>query len=308
MAWMARDAAGAMRQARCRSIVTGTDPRARVDAARLARTFRIMISLSLHRKAGDCARLLLLLCAVGACDRPNTVTISGDVPGLDTLASLGDSLLARAARGEVGLIDPDTVANGATGVRPTGVRANGIRVDTSANGGSRAGEPAKTVGQAISIREQASRDSMARDIAERLAGSDLAVRTRADSVRGVVTLVGAAPTRQVVLRVAGNDVSVSGMATSGLGRLAGTEVMVRGVKVTPRDIVVSDYLVRASDGVPAWDGTLDEGGGLRLTDGSGYKLLPSVPAALRSMVGARVWVAFTPGSATVDSYGLIRRR
>jgi hypothetical protein len=305
---MARDAAGAMRQARCRSIVTGTDPRARVDAARLARTFRIMISLSLHRKAGDCARLLLLLCAVGACDRPNTVTISGDVPGLDTLASLGDSLLARAARGEVGLIDPDTVANGATGVRPTGVRANGIRVDTSANGGSRAGELATTVGQAISIRAQASRDSMARDIAVRLAGSDLAVRTRADSVRGVVTLVGAAPTRQVVLRVAGNDVSVSGMATSGLGRLAGTEVMVRGVKVTPRDIVVSDYLVRASDGVPAWDGTLDEGGGLRLTDGSGYKLLPSVPAALRSMVGARVWVAFTPGSATVDSYGLIRRR
>ena len=297
-----------MRQARRRSIVTGTDPRARVDAARLARTFRIMISLSLHRKAGDCARLLLLLCAVGACDRPNTVTISGDVPGLDTLASLGDSLLARAARGEVGLIDPDTVANGATGVRPTGVRANGIRVDTSANGGSRAGELATTVGQAISIRAQASRDSMARDIAVRLAGSDLAVRTRADSVRGVVTLVGAAPTRQVVLRVAGNDVSVSGMATSGLGRLAGTEVMVRGVKVTPRDIVVSDYLVRASDGVPAWDGTLDEGGGLRLTDGSGYKLLPSVPAALRSMVGARVWVAFTPGSATVDSYGLIRRR
>ena len=267
-----------------------------------------MISLSLHRKAGDCARLLLLLCAVGACDRPNTVTISGDVPALDTLASLGDSLLARAARGEVGLIDPDTVVNGATGVRPTGVRANGIRVDTSANGGSRAGEPATTVGKAISIRAQASRDSMARDIAERLAGSDLAVRTRADSVRGVVTLVGAAPTRQVVLRVAGNDVSVSGMATSGLGRLAGTEVMVRGVKVTPRDIVVSDYLVRASDGVPAWDGTLDEGGGLRLTDGSGYKLLPSVPAALRSMVGARVWVAFTPGSATVDSYGLIRRR
>ena len=298
--------------------MTDTDPRARVDAARLARTFRLMISLSLHRKAGDCARLLLLLCAVGACDRPNTVTISGDVPGLDTLGYLGDSLLARAARGQVGLIDPDTVANGPTGVRPTGVRptgvrpngvrANGIRVDTSANGGSRAGEPATTVGKAISIRAQASRDSMARDIAERLAGSDLAVRTRADSVRGVVTLVGAAPTRQVVLRVAGNDVSVSGMATSGLGRLAGTEVMVRGVKVTPRDIVVSDYLVRASDGVPAWDGTLDEGGGLRLTDGSGYKLLPSVPAALRSMVGARVWVAFTPGSATVDSYGLIRRR
>jgi hypothetical protein len=121
-------------------------------------------------------------------------------------------------------------------------------------------------------------------------------------------LVGAEPERQVVLRVDGKDVSMSGMATSGLRRLAGTEVVVRGVKLTTRDIVVSDYFVRASDGVPAWDGTLDEGGGLRLTDGSGYQQLPSVPSILRGMVGARMWVAFKPGSATADSYGLIRRR
>jgi len=278
MAWIARQVAGAMSPDR-----DGTDPRARVDAARLARTFPIMIPLSLHRMAGHCARVLLL-CAAAACKRDTSVTVSGDIPGLDTLGYRGDSLLAQAERGPAELINAGTVA-------------------------SRAGELATTAGQAMSLRAQARGDSMARAIAQRLAGgSDLAGRTRADSVRGVVTLVGAEPARQVVLRVDGNDVSLSGMATSGLGRLAGTEVMVRGVKITPRDIVVSDYVVRASDGVPAWDGTLEEDGALRLTDGSGRKWLPSVPAALRGMVGARVWVAFKAGSVTADSYGIISRR
>ena len=245
---------------------------------------------------------LLLLCAVAACDRNKSVTVSGDIPGLDTLGYRGDSLLAQAERGPADLIDPGTVASRipATGIPATGIPATGIPAT---------GALTTTAGQAMSLRAQARGDSMARAIAQRLAGgSDLAGRTRADSMRGVVTLVGAEPARQVVLRVDGNDVSLSGMATSGLGRLAGTEVMVRGVKITPRDIVVSDYVVRASDGVPAWDGTLEEDGGLRLTDGSGHKRLPSVPAALRGMVGARVWVAFKPGSTTADSYGIIGRR
>lgn len=245
--------------------------------------------------AGHCARVLLL-CAAAACKRDTSVTVSGDIPGLDTLGYRGDSLLAQAERGPAELIN-------------AGIVASGIRVDTIASGASRAGELATTAGQAMSLRAQARGDSMARAIAQRLAGGgDLSGRTRGDSVRGVVTLVGAEPARQVVLRVDGNNVALSGMATSGLGRLAGTEVMVRGVKITPRDIVVSDYLVRASAGVPAWDGTLDEDGALRLTDGSGRKRLPSVPSALRGMVGARVWVAYKPGSATADSYGIISRR
>ncbi len=268
MAWMAREAAGAMSPDR-----DGTDPRARVDAARVARTFPIMISWSRYRMAGHCARLLLL-CAVGACDRDKSITVSGNVPGLDTLGFRADSLLAQAERGP-----------------------------------APAGELATTAGQAMSLRAQARGDSMARAGAQRLAGGgDLSGRSRGDSVRGVVTLVGAEPARQIVLRAAGNNIALSGMVTSGLGRLAGTEVVVRGVKITARDIVVSDFLVRASDGVPAWDGTLEARGTLRLTDGSGRKRLPSVPVGLRSMIGARVWVAFKPGSATAASYGIIDRR
>lgn len=242
-----------------------------------------------------------------ACSRDTRVTISGDIPGLDTLGYRGDSLLARAERGPADLLDSleamKKASLAATSGTTEGLIAN---VGTTAGG---SGGLATTAGQAMSIRAQARGDSMARAIAQKLAGgSDLAGRTRGDSVRGVVTIVGAEPARQVVLRVGRNNISLSGMATTGLGRLAGTEVMVRGVKITPRDIVVSDYLVRASDGVPAWDGTLDEDGGLRLTDGSGRRRLPSVPSALRGMVGARVWVAFKEGSATADSYGIIGRR
>jgi len=259
------------------------------------------------RSVGRAAWPLLLLCTVVACNREKTVTVSGDIPGLDTLGYLGDSLLAQAERGPTALFDSLTAMNNATEVAASGTNEGTIaNVSGTARSSSGLGT---TAGQAMSLRAQARGDSMARAIAQRLAGgSDLAGRTRGDSVRGVVTMIGAEPARQVVLRVDGNDVSLSGMATSGLGRLAGTEVTVRGVKITPRDIVVSDFIVRASDGVPAWDGTLDEDGVLRLTDGSGRKRLPSVPSALRGMVGARVWVAFREGSKTADSYGIIGRR
>ena len=201
----------------------------------------------------------------------------------------------------------DTRAGSSTDATSGGTSDGTIaNVNTAALGNARL---ATTEGQAMSLRAQARGDSMARAIAQRLAGgSDLAGRSRGDSIRGVVTMLGAEPARQVVLRVDGNNIALSGMATSGLARLAGTEIVVRGVKITPRDIVVSDYVVRASEGVPAWDGTLDEGGSLRLTDGSGLKRLPSVPNALRSMVGARVWVAYREGSATAESYGVIGKR
>lgn len=249
---------------------------------------------------------LLLLCAVVACDRGTSVTVSGDIPGLDTLGYRGDWLLSQAERGPAELMDSITAMKRAAQVAASETDEGTI---ADVRNTSRAGALATTAGQAMSIRAQARGDSLARAIAQRLAGgSDLSERTRGDSVRGIVTILGSEVARQVVLRVDGNNIALSGMATSGLARLAGTEVMVRGVKITPRDIVVSDYVVRASDGVPAWDGTLDEDGGLRLTDGSGRKRLRSVPGALRGMAGTRVWVAFKDGSTTADSYGIIGRR
>ena len=242
-------------------------------------------------------RLALVALAAGqfaACTRETGVTISGDVPGLDTLGFRGDSLLAQAERGPADLLDPTTRA-----------------ADTTA--AARAAAPAvraaaPTAGQLMSMRAQARGDSMARAIAQKLAGGGDAGGSRRDSVRGVVALIGAEPARQVVLQSGGTNIALSGMATGGLNRLVGTEVMVRGVKVTPRDIVVSDYLVRASGGVPAYDGTLEADGSLRLTDGSGVRRLPALPPALRGLAGARVWVAYRAGSATAEAYGVIPRR
>ncbi len=301
---------------------TDRDPRptsrSRVDAAGLTRSFPHMIPTPNRfarndlrpcspKSVGRTSWKLLVLCTVAACSREKSVTISGDIPGLDTLGYRGDSLLAQAERGPVDLMDSRTTMTSATEVAASGMNEGTLaNVKSAPRASSTLG---MTAGQSMSLRAQARGDSMARAIAQRLAGgSDLAGRTRGDSVRGVVTMLGAEPARQVVLRVDGNNISLSGMATTGLGRLAGTEVMVRGVKITPRDIVVSDYLVRASAGVPAWDGTLDEDGGLRLTDGSGRKQLPSVPSALRGKVGTRVWVAFRGGRSTADSYGIIGRR
>ncbi len=259
------------------------------------------------------AGLVLLTCVLGACDRGSSVTVSGDIPGLDTLGYRGDSLLAQADRGPADLLDSMRVQKERTAAA-SGTDAGTIATPPTTVEGDSATEPGAepvepTAGQAMSRRAQARGDSMARAIAQKLAGgTDVSGRTRGDSVRGIVTFVGAEPARQVVLRADGNNIALSGMATTGLNRLVGTEVMVRGVKITPRDIVVSDYIVRASNGVPAFDGTLEDGGTLRLTDGSGRKRLSSMPSALRSMVGARVWVAIKDGSTAADSYGIIGRR
>ena len=130
-------------------------------------------------------------------------------------------------------------------------------------------------------------------------------------MRGVVMVTGQPPVRQPVLRnSAGTLITLSGMATAGLARLEGLEVVVRGVKVTPRDVVVSDYIVRTANGVPAWDGRLEQTGNgwsLQLTDGTGKKRVGTLPSALRSMSGSRVWISMHSGGAPL-AYGLIIRR
>ena len=247
----------------------------------------------------------------GASD-DGTVVISGDVEGLDTIGFRGDSLIAQAGRLALG-VDSPVVLRGEDSVSvgvpvPDSVDPNARMARTAAASGMRA--PGDNP---MSRRAMARGDSMAKAAAARLVGrGDAETRARGDTVRGVVTVVGTPPAVQAKLRTSsGALVSLSGMASSGLPRLAGAELVVRGVKVSPRDVVVTDYLVRGMNGMPAYDGTLEGSGGgwsLVLTDGSGRKRLDAVPPSLQSAAGARVWVAMREGSSAPAAFGLVGRR
>ena len=154
---------------------------------------------------------------------------------------------------------------------------------------------------------------MAKASAMRLVAASSGDRSRGDTVRGIVTLVGTDQARQAVLKTVDGSriITMSGMATTGMQRLVGLELRIRGVMITPRDVVVSDYVVRAVDGVPAYDGQLTSssaGSYLQLTDGTGRKPLAAVPPPLQGLQGARVWVAMKPGSRVASKYGVILRR
>ncbi len=252
------------------------------------------------------------LLSSAACKKDDgSVSISGDVAGLDTLAFRGDSLIAQANRP----FEPIDTLKLRLALQDS-VRALGDTRDTATARETRAGSlgdvnPAMLGANEMSRRAIARGDSMARADAQRLVGNRAnGARSNGDTVRGVVTLTGVEPARQAALKSGDAMITLSGMATRGLTRLEGMDVMIRGFKVTPRDVVVSDYVVRAVNGVPAFDGRLEESGGawtLRLSDGSGRKRIPALPAQLRGMSGVRVWIAMRDGSAPT-AYGLVTER
>jgi hypothetical protein len=268
-------------------------------------------------------RLLPLLAGFAlACggESDDAVTISGDVAGLDTLALRGEALIAEADRAP-SVIDSMLMASqqeirqqfaeSLAVVDPTS-RAATVGASASSAGTLSTPSTDKALaggaaeGSAMSRRAQARGDSMARAFAARLAGTGTgADRARADTVRGQLVWAGVEPARTVVLRAADGNVTLSGMATTGMSKLVGSEVVVRGVRLSPRDVVVSDFFVRAADGVAAFDGTVQSDGALRLSDGSGVKRIP-LPAAMQGLTGARVWVAVKDGKPY--AYGLIQNR
>jgi hypothetical protein len=260
-----------------------------------------------------------------ACGGNDGVTIRGDVAGLDTLALRGDSLIAEANRApmvldslraasqeeikrqmaeSLAMFDP-SARRASTGNSDGPLGGTGGAAGSSAAAAATNANPGTSAGGIMSRRAQARGDSMAKAFAARLTGSGAAARARSDSVRGVLIWQGTEPARIVVLRSADGTLTLSGMATTGLGRLVGSEVVVRGVRVSPRDVVVAEYFVRAADGVPAYDGVILEDGSLRLSDGSGVKRVP-IPIGMQGMTGARVWVA--PKDGKPQAYGLIQAR
>ena len=128
--------------------------------------------------------------------------------------------------------------------------------------------------------------------------------TSADSVEGIVRVVGVDALPQVVL--ATDDAQSIRLVDAGrLDRVAGLRVLVRGVR-DDRQMKVKSFRVVAANGVPATDGKLSANGTeLLIITEDGRRLTVRRPAAgLRAIVGHRVWLAGPLDGETV-AYGVI---
>lgn len=117
-----------------------------------------------------------------------------------------------------------------------------------------------------------------------------------DSVRGRISIVGAAPVTRLVIRgTTGPDVILHGDAAMvrALRSVQGLEIAAFGHLQADQVLHVARFTVRAADGVPALDGTLqreDDGFVLVTADGRRHRLT-HLPESLHPHAGHRVWIA-----------------
>lgn len=128
-------------------------------------------------------------------------------------------------------------------------------------------------------------------------------------LRGTVALVGSEPHPQVVLRPEGEaEVRIMSDDAAPISRVSGAEVLAFGSFDQPtRRLRLERFVVVSVDGVPAVDGTLrEEGDRLVLVTPDGRRFaIGSPPSALRSHVGARVWVSGRDLGGEPEAFGLI---
>lgn len=161
-------------------------------------------------------------------------------------------------------------------------------------------------------RAQIMGDSIARERADRLVGQNMAAAS-GDTARGVVQMDGSGPGSRPVLLInkGKTTIALTGLGTDGMSQVLGSDVVVRGMRVSQRDIIVSGFSVRAVNGIPTIDGRLMKIGGvwhIELSDRSGYRKLTSVPEALQAFEGGRVWIADEGTKGVPQLYGVIARR
>ena len=130
---------------------------------------------------------------------------------------------------------------------------------------------------------------------------------RADSVRGIVSVVGTSFEKRVMIAERGTQrrVEVTGSLASLIGHVAGADVSVDGTLSGTR-IEATRFLVRSVDNQPAIDGTLrTEGGVLYIVTAAGTRTrIVAPPPPLVGQDGARVWITGDPAKG-VSSFGFI---
>jgi hypothetical protein len=298
-------------------------PTMRPVAGRSERTPRPCRSRGNATRAGEIGlgRLAwtLAACLVAGCGPDDRVALTADDDNLDSLALRGDSVVALARRGFTAADSASALAQGAQRARDA-LRAGTVSATDAPPAGAVASPGDAAPGDTAPVREVVvgTRSALPprtppAEPPRPVTGGTLAPAagargTGSDTLRGLIAVVGSAPMTQVVVTPpGGGQVALNGMAAGELGALGGAEVMVRGVRTSPRELVVADYAVRAVDGVAATDGMLiatGDGLVLQARDGT-RRTVRNAPAELRALVGTRVWIA---GSLERPvSFGRIRR-
>lgn len=140
---------------------------------------------------------------------------------------------------------------------------------------------------------------------ERGGAEQSASRPMPDSLAGVVREVGADPATRLVISPAGGgqDLSLLGDSALALRSVVGAGVLVRGDSVQG-GFAVTGFTVQSVNGAAVDDGVVTRAGsGLELVMQSGMRR--SLPPALQTAVGSRVWVS-RPEPGRAPTFGLIR--
>jgi hypothetical protein len=127
-----------------------------------------------------------------------------------------------------------------------------------------------------------------------------------DSLTGTLSITGTSFEQQLVLRSGDTATYLSAAAadSAALSRMGGIEVVVEG-KRSGKAFRVDRFAALRVDGAPVVDGVIrSDGARLVLETSQGRITLGNPPDALRSMVGARVWIG-GPLDKGPNSYGLI---
>jgi hypothetical protein len=256
-----------------------------------------------------CSVALLLLASTSGCDRFKErvlgIKTSQTASGATTIpfdpASADRDSIARSKAASV-----DSLA-AMTAARLAGDTLTGAVSSKTARGQMPIEKPQ------FQTRAQIIGDSIANARVEQIVGQNL--KTNApDSIRGVVRMDGSgAGSRPILVTNNGKTtVTLTGMGTEGLSQVLGSEVVVRGMRVSSRDIVVSGYSVRSVDGIKVVDGRLTKasGGGwvLEFSDRSGSRKFSAISPALQAFEGSRVWVADEDKNGIPQLYGVIEKR
>ena len=129
----------------------------------------------------------------------------------------------------------------------------------------------------------------------------------ADTVRGIVSVVGTEHERHVTIARPGGGkrVEITGPLARLIGHVAGADVWVTGTSAGT-SLEASRFVVKTVDGMPALDGTLKtEGSALYLLTVDGARTrITAPPPPLLGHDGARVWITGDP-SRGVASFGFI---